>query len=81
MSRQTGEHRDLLRKWVETWRRAGPELEAIRLAELRSVDTREAIRQIFGDGDLPPLPPAPATSGLVEQQAWFAKLRQSRNNP
>lgn len=40
---------ELLRKWVETWRRAGPELERIHRDELQAVDTREAVRQIFGD--------------------------------
>jgi hypothetical protein len=70
--------RDLLRRWVETWRTAGVELEAIRSAELQSLDTREAIRQIFGDGDETPLSPGPAMSGLVEQQAWFARLRSAK---
>lgn len=69
--------RELLRRWVETWRLAGVELDEIRRREIESVDTREAIRQIFGPAgpwlrDLP----APTTSGLVEQQAWFAKLRR-----
>lgn len=27
-----------LRLWVETWKRAGPELEAIRLREIREAD-------------------------------------------
>jgi hypothetical protein len=36
---------------VETWRTAGVELEAIRRRELRSLDTQEAIRQIFGAGN------------------------------
>jgi hypothetical protein len=65
----------LLRRWVETWRRAGPELEAIRLRELGAVDTQEAVRQIFGAGPSAATFPAPATSGLIEQQAWFARLR------
>jgi hypothetical protein len=69
--------RELLRLWVETWRRAGPELEAIRRRELEEMDTREAIRQIFGSSEVwAPDFPAPPTSGLVEQQAWFAKLRR-----
>ena len=73
---QTVEHRELMRRWVETWRRAGQELAEIRRRELASTDTREAIRQLFGSAaafqDLPPR----TTSGLVEQQAWFAKLRR-----
>jgi hypothetical protein len=62
----------LVKRWVETWRRAGPELEAIHRAELQSVDTREAVRQLFGN--YKPTEPAPPWSGLVEQQRWFAKL-------
>lgn len=75
--RQTDQDRELLRQWVETWRRAGPELEEIRRREIEFADTREAVRQIFGSSesffrDLE----APTTSGLVEQQAWFARLRR-----
>ncbi len=71
----------LLRRWVETWRRAGKELEALRRIEIESVDTREAVRQIFGsDGGITPAPP-PKTSGLVEQQAWFARMGRARREP
>jgi len=65
-----------MRRWVETWRRAGPELDEIRCREIQATDTREAIRQLLGSAaafqDLPPR----TTSGLVEQQAWFGKLRR-----
>jgi len=64
----------LRRRWVETWRRAGLELERLRRAEIESIDTREAVRQIFGSETH--ADPAPPTSGLVEQQAWFARFRQ-----
>ena len=74
--RQTKQDRDLMRRWVETWQRAGPELDEIRASEIKVVDTAEAIRQLFASmtvfRDLPPR----TTSGLVEQQAWFAKLRR-----
>ncbi|HLY16666.1 MAG TPA: hypothetical protein VKR61_05555 [Bryobacteraceae bacterium] len=72
---QADSERELIRRWVDTWRRAGKELDAVRRREIESVDTQEAIRQIFGSGEPMELPAAPATSGLVEQQAWFAKLR------
>jgi hypothetical protein len=64
-----------MRRWVETWRRAGEELEEIRRRELERMDTREAIRQIFNSAETFPRRPS-ATSGLVEQQAWFARLRR-----
>lgn len=69
----------LLRKWVETWRRAGVELERLRRAEIESVDTQEAVRQIFGSTAV--IPPGPPTSGLVEQQAWFARIQRTRRTP
>jgi len=62
------------------WRQAGPELDEVRRREIESADTQEAVRQLCGTGgDSLDLPPAPATSGLVEQQAWFAKMRASLN--
>jgi hypothetical protein len=60
---------------VETWQRTGEELERLRRIEIESLDTREAIRQIYGDGNLPTLPPAEPTSGLIEQQKWFARVQ------
>jgi hypothetical protein len=63
---------------VETWRTAAVELEAIRRRELRSLDAQEAIRQIFGEEAVAFPAPGPATSGLVEQQAWFARLRAAK---
>ncbi len=65
----------LLRRWVDTWVQTGPLLEAIRRAEIESVDTQTAIRQIFGDADWA-FTPGPPTSGLIEQQAYFARCRR-----
>jgi hypothetical protein len=69
--------RELLRRWAETWRRAEVELAPIRRRELRSLDTQEAIRQIFGE-QAQASQPSTVTSGLVEQQAWFARLRGAK---
>ena len=66
-----------LRQWVETWARAGPELDEIRRRELEALtddDVRKIIQNLFSL-------PTPANhqsrlnSGLVEQQRWFARLR------
>jgi hypothetical protein len=67
---------ELLRKWVETWRRAGEALEEVRRRELRELDTREVVRQIFDGLDFSRLPAKQGMTGLVEQQRWFAKLRE-----
>jgi hypothetical protein len=67
--------RELERRWVETWRRAGEELAEIRRREIENANTEEAIRQIFGDEGINLDAPSPPSSGLVEQQAWFSRLR------
>jgi hypothetical protein len=77
MSQEVSPDLSLCQRWVETWRRAGEELERIRRAEIESIDTPEAVRQIFG-GDGPALPAPSPTSGLVEQQAWFARVQRPR---
>jgi hypothetical protein len=77
--RGTAEERELLRRWVETWIRAGVELEALRRREIESADTQQAVRQLFDSAaSFPDLAPR-VTSGLVEQQAWFAKLRAKQS--
>ena len=72
----TSEEREMLKKYVETWRQAGPELEAIRRREIQSTEVQKAIHQLFGDSQMVQRWPRLTTSGLVEQQAWFAKLRK-----
>lgn len=62
------------RRWVETWKLAGIDLERIRRKEIRGLDTYRTIAQLCGPGDYtrPPRAPKP-NSGLVEQQRWFMK--------
>ena len=77
MARPPSPDDPLVRRWVEAWQYAGERLEALRQAEIASVDTQEAVRQIFG-GAGPALPPPLPTPGLIEQQAWFARLYRAR---
>lgn len=64
------------RRWVNTWREATPRLEAIRRRELRELDAFAAISRLCGAADYRVAPRAPRpTSGLIEQQRLFAKLR------
>ena len=62
------------KRWVETWKQAGPELERIRREELRRRDPYRAIEALCYDTerDASPVEPPP-TSGLIEQQRWFKK--------
>ena len=66
----------LVRRWVENWRQAGPELERLRAEEIRNSDTAAAIEQLSDAFESARREwSAPATSGLVEQQRLFARLR------
>ena len=65
------------RRWARTWQDAAPRLEAIRRQELRALDTFSAILALCGPTDYRHAPWAPKpTSGLVEQQRLFARLRR-----
>lgn len=70
----SGDSEDV-RRWVETWRRAGDALDAVKRAELASYDyeaNRETIDAMLDwacEHSLPRL-----TSGFVEQQRVFLKL-------
>jgi hypothetical protein len=62
------------RRWIETWRLAGADLERIRRQEIRELDTYRTIALLCGPADYrrPPRAPKPS-SGLVELQRWFMK--------
>ena len=66
------------RRWVKTWQDAGPRLEAIRRSELRALNVYDAIALLCGAADytVPPRAPKPS-SGLVEQQQLFARMRRA----
>ena len=64
------------RAWVAAWREAGPRLESIRRRELQELDAFTTISWLCGAADYHEAPRAPKpTSGLIEQQRLFAKLR------
>jgi hypothetical protein len=71
------EEREAMRRWVETWKQAGPELEAIRRKEIEKINVLESLAALedafnYATRNIPP----DETSGLVEMQRWFAKLRK-----
>ena len=69
--------KDLIRRWVETWKRAAVELEKVKTQELRNFDYEkhreniDAMLQWAFEHRQERL-----TSGFVEQQRWFRKLRK-----
>lgn len=66
------------RRWVQAWKDAGPALERIRHEELRRLDTFQTIAQLCGPANYHEAPRAPKpTSGLIEQQRLFMKLRRT----
>ena len=67
--------REAMRRWVETWKEAGPLLEAIRRQEIQQADNLQVLASLecaFNQAvrEMPLRP----SSGLVEMQRWFAKL-------
>ncbi len=73
----TSEQIALGKKWAETWKLAGADLERIRRQEIRALDSYRAIALLCGPADYtaPPRAPKP-TSGLIEQQRWFMMARE-----
>jgi hypothetical protein len=71
------EDRELIQRWVDTWKEAGPKLDAIRRREIQQADNLKVLAMLEGafNHALRTLPPRPS-SGLVEMQRWFAKLRR-----
>jgi hypothetical protein len=71
------DEREAMRRWVETWKQAGPELEAILRQEIEKIDVQHELAVLedafnYAVHNAQPEP----TSGLVEMQDWFAKLRR-----
>jgi hypothetical protein len=65
-----------IRRWVAGWQKASVVLERLRAEAIRNSNTAAAIEQLSDafDSALLHCPPQ-ATSGLVEQQRVFARLR------
>jgi len=73
--------RQRLKERVAQWAAAAPVMQALRDEEVRQSDTEQGIRQLAGIASMTLRDQPPRTeSGLVEQQAWFAKLRAHDRN-
>jgi hypothetical protein len=69
--------KEALRAYVARWRRAAPLLQQVRDADIRAADTAQAMSIFSGSATWAVVHrPAAPTSGLVEQQRWFMKLRR-----
>ncbi|MDQ6630978.1 MAG: hypothetical protein M3Y82_04370 [Verrucomicrobiota bacterium] len=76
LDRMTSKERALAKKYVDTWKVTGPILDRLRREELKNVDTFKSVQALSGSFDFSIAPYRPqATSGLVEQQAWFKKIK------
>lgn len=56
--------------WIAAWRKAGPELERIRKAELRQLDEKAGLRSLGAGRES-----NPHAHGLAIFQAWMMRWR------
>ena len=70
-----------LRAFVGAWRVASERLEALRREDLRDVNLARHILALNGAFEAALDGPGRKSSGLVEQQAVFARLRYARPVP
>lgn len=70
--------KEALRQYVTRWQKASPLLQDIRDADTRAADTVAMIAccNLLFRNAVNKTPPT-MSSGLVQQQHWFGKLRQS----
>jgi len=68
--------REQLRRWVENWKETGPLLEAIRREEVKAADNVRSLALLESAFNHALSLPARESSGLVEMQAQFLKLRR-----
>ena len=67
------------RAFVERWRIAGARLEEMRREGLRNVEVGDVIESLNLAFEATLASPVRTTSGLVEQQAIFATMRNARS--
>lgn len=73
----TGDRDIELRAFVEAWRTASARLEDLRREGLRNVEVADHIEALNGAFEATLARPAKRGSGLVEQQAIFARKRRN----
>ncbi len=69
--------KDAIRQWAQTWKEFGPELEKMRLREVRDERNLLSLRILArAFNHATSTQPPGESSGLVEMQRHLAKLRQ-----
>ena len=69
--------KEMIRVWVQTWKEYAPELEMMRLREVREEDNLLSLRLLAPAFDQAARAQQPdESSGLVEMQRHLAKLRR-----
>ena len=71
------QEREMAKKWVANWRLTGPILERLRIEEHRTSNLTETLLSLSDvtRSSLLAHPPEP-TSGIIEMQRLFAKIRK-----
>ena len=66
-----------MRAFVDAWRVASERLEELRRRDLRDINVADRIEALNGAFEATLARPARTSSGLVEQQAVFTRMRQA----
>ena len=70
-----------MRAFADAWRNASVRLEDLRRRDLRNVNVSEQIEALNGAFEATLARPPRKSSGLVEQQALFARIRHAGSVP
>lgn len=74
-----GDPKAEMRAFVERWRLAGARLSELRREELHSVEVASVIESLTRAFEATLAGPVRTTSGLVEQQAIFSRMKHARS--
>lgn len=79
--KMTESERKTIKKWIAVWQEAGKALREIKIKELRADDYYEKNKQLLSEMLQYDVEHRTVrlTSGLVEQQRYFMKLREKSN--
>ena len=81
MTRMANDDKKELHAFVGTWKMASERLESLRREALRDADVADHIMALNGAFEAALAGSARKSSGLVEQQAVFARLRSAGSIP